>query len=72
MTVLLDLPVDEARVRRGTAPDRLESLDRAFHERVRAGFLAQAAADPARWTVVDATAGVDEVSIAVDQALGIS
>ena len=72
MTVLLDLPVDEARVRRGTAPDRLESLDRAFHERVRAGFLALAAADPVRWTVVDATAGVDEVSIAVDQALGIS
>ena len=72
MTVLLDLPVSVARVRRGSDPDRLESLDTAFHERVRAGFLTQAGADPDRWSVVDATGSLDEVSSAVDRALGLA
>ena len=72
MTVLLDIPVAEARLRRGSDPDRLESLDTAFHERVRTGFLSQAIADPERWTVVDATGSLDEVSAAVDRALGLT
>jgi dTMP kinase len=70
MTVLLDLPVEAALLRRGQEPDRLEALDIGFHERVRAGYLAQAAAAPDRWTVIDATQEVDAVSAAVDAALG--
>lgn len=66
IVVLLDVPVDVARARlASTAPDRLEAKDDGFHERVRAGFLAQAAADPDRWAVVDATAGIDAVTDAV-------
>jgi dTMP kinase len=69
LTVLLDLPVEVAQVRRGAEPDRLESLDVAFHERVRAGYLAQAAAAPERWVVIDATQEVSAVSDAVDRAV---
>ncbi|MDZ7676558.1 MAG: dTMP kinase [Acidimicrobiales bacterium] len=63
LVVLLDLPVGVARARvAGTTPDRLESLDVGFHERVRAGFHAQAEADPDRWLVVDATAAPDAIA----------
>jgi dTMP kinase len=60
--VLLDVPVDVARARvAGSAPDRVESEDAGFHERVRDGYLTQAEADPERWVVVDATGVPDEV-----------
>lgn len=66
VVVLLDVPVDVARARvADVAPDRLEQEDRDFHERVRDGFLAQAAADPDRWAVVDGTAEPDAVAAAV-------
>ena len=42
-----------AQGRRGA--DRLERLGPDFAARVREGFLAQAAADPERWLVVDGT-----------------
>lgn len=41
--------------------DRMEAFTLAFHQRVRAGYLAMAAADPARWLVVDANRSVEEV-----------
>lgn len=66
VVVLLDVPVDVARARvADVAPDRLESEDAGFHERVRAGFHAQAAADPDRWVVVDGTAPPDAIADAV-------
>jgi dTMP kinase len=52
--VLLDVDPATARERFTEAPDRLESEPAEFHARVRAGFLALAAADPARYLVVDA------------------
>ena len=70
-TILLDVPVDVALGRRGSDPDRLEALDTSFQERVRAGYLAQAAEDRGRWTVVDGTDSLAEVSAAVDRALGL-
>lgn len=60
--VLLDLPVDVARARVAhVTPDRLEQEDTEFHERVRAGYHAQAEADPDRWIVVGADAEPDVV-----------
>lgn len=60
--VFLDVPVEVARTRvAGVEPDRLESEDAAFHQRVRDGFHAQAASDPGRWIVVDADADPDVV-----------
>ena len=66
LVVLLDVPVEVARARVAhQAPDRLESEAVAFHERVRAGFRSQAAADPDRWIVVDGTAHPDEIEAAI-------
>jgi dTMP kinase len=56
-TLLLDVPVDTglARARkRAGAGDRFEDEDRRFFERVRARYLALAAAEPARVRIVDA------------------
>lgn len=61
LTIVLDLPVDEAQLRRGRAADRLENREREYHERVRAGFLAEARQRPDRIVVVDASASIDSV-----------
>ncbi|MEO7285445.1 MAG: dTMP kinase, partial [Jatrophihabitantaceae bacterium] len=67
LTVLLDLSPELGlvRVRDRTGqlgPDRLEREALAFHERVRAGFLALAEADPSRYLVLDASRGIDELA----------
>ena len=63
LTLLLDVPLAVARGRlRLDRADRLERLDTGFHERVRAGFLALAAAEPKAWVVVDGSAEVDVVA----------
>jgi dTMP kinase len=60
LVLLLDAPVEVGLARRGTGdPSQLTRFedaarhDRAFHERVRNGYLALAKADPGRWRVVD-------------------
>ncbi|AUG78220.1 Putative thymidylate kinase [Kitasatospora sp. MMS16-BH015] len=53
LTVVLDVDPNAARERFTEALDRLESEPTEFHSRVRAGFLALAAADPSRYLVVD-------------------
>ncbi|WP_422035961.1 dTMP kinase [Reyranella sp.] len=72
LTLVLDLPVEaglaRAASRRGTET-RYESLPVDFHERVRAGFLDIAAADPGRCVVIDAAAGIDEIARAIGDAL---
>lgn len=56
-TFLLDVPVDviaaRARAREADRPwDRFEAKERAFHERLRDGYLRLAAAEPRRFVVV--------------------
>jgi dTMP kinase len=67
LTIVLDLPVEVGLARKAPGDvTRFEAeYDLAFHRRVRDGFLAIAAAEPARVAVIDATGGVDEVSAAV-------
>ena len=49
--------------------DRIEARDTAFQERVRDGFLAQAAADPERFRVLDAGRSPGAVTAAMAEAL---
>lgn len=69
LTVLLDVDLEVARARLGDQLDRIEGAGAAFHQRVRNGYLALAAADPDRWVVVDAAGTVDDVSARVDLAV---
>lgn len=71
LTLLLDVPVDSGMQRlagRG-APDRFEMEGREFFERVRAAYLQLAAAEPARFRVIDAARELPDVQAAVAQAL---
>lgn len=62
LTILLDVPVEVGLGRKdATDTTHFETLDRAFHERVRSGFLAVAAEEPERVVVVDASGTLDEV-----------
>ena len=58
LTILFDVSVDVGLARKSAAETtRFEAhFDRGYHERVRAGYLALAAAEPDRWVVVDASA----------------
>ena len=55
LTVVVDVSAQEGRRRRGEVQDRLESEQDAFHESIRAHFLAMAQGDPQRYLVVDGT-----------------
>jgi dTMP kinase len=61
LSVFVDVPVEVAAARRRGA-DRMERLGPEFAARVREGFVAQAAADAARWLVVDGTRDVDAIT----------
>lgn len=68
LSVLVDVPVAVAAARLAAGPggaarlDRMERLGPAFAARVRDGFLAQAAADPSHWLVVDGERPIDELA----------
>ena len=67
LTLILDLPVElglsRAAARGGD--DRFEKKGRDFHERLRQGFLAIAAAEPQRCAVVDGSTGPESVHEAI-------
>lgn len=76
LVVVIDVPVEVGLARRdaGRAEEltRFEDADRhdlAFHQRVREGYLAMAAADPGRWLVVDGRGAPGEVAEAVGRAV---
>jgi dTMP kinase len=69
LTILLDLPLGAAQARRGGEVDRMEANEAAFFERVRAGYLAQAAAAPDEWLVIDADQPLATVSAQIDEVL---
>ena len=78
LTLILDLPVEiglaRAEARGAAAATRYERLGPAFHERLRAGFLALAQAEPQRCVVIDASAEAKRVAAhigaAVEERLG--
>ena len=70
-TFLLDLDVEESRVRqmRRVRPvgrqDRMEQLTEDFFERVRRGYLEFARAEPDRVKIIDASRTEDQVEEAI-------
>jgi len=79
LTLIFDLPVVQGLARaagRKGGEDRYEKMDRDFHEALRRGFLAIAAAEPGRCAVIDASgdeaATWARIAAAVNQRLGVS
>ncbi|MEN9418265.1 MAG: hypothetical protein RI988_1885 [Pseudomonadota bacterium] len=71
LTCWFDLPAALAAERRraARAPDRFEAQDEAFFARVRSGYSARAAADPARFVVLDAAQPREAVWRQLESAL---
>jgi dTMP kinase len=74
LTILLDAPVAGALARAaarnaGAAADRFEGERGEFFERVRNVYLARAAAEPARFALLDATQSIDQVAAGILEEL---
>jgi len=71
LTLWFDLPAATAAARRAAAraPDRFESQDVAFFERVRNGYAARRAADPGRFAVLDADQPRETVRAQIERAV---
>jgi dTMP kinase len=69
LTLWFDVDPAEAAARRAAAraPDRLERMDQAFFERVRAGYAKRCADSPARFARIDARASLQAVWTQVEQ-----
>ncbi len=72
ITLLLDVQTDqgferleERQAATGSTSDRIEREERAFHERVREGYLVLAERWPDRFSRIDATGSVEDVEIKV-------
>ncbi|HEY1785482.1 MAG TPA: dTMP kinase [Pirellulales bacterium] len=62
LTLVLDMPIDAASDRLARPLDRMETgQDAAFRERLRNGFLTEAAARPDRIAIVDAARSIEVV-----------
>ncbi|MCH2603050.1 MAG: dTMP kinase [Pedosphaera sp.] len=67
LTLLLQIPLktsEERRARRSET-DRFEQADRTFFERIEAGYMALAAAEPDRIRVIEADQPLDTVAAAI-------
>jgi dTMP kinase len=66
LIIVMDLPFGAGQARVSAEPDRIETAGDAFHESVHQAFADLAAADPQRWSLVDASGTVDDVAGRVD------
>jgi dTMP kinase len=73
LTFYLDVPVDVGLRRkaggRGDAWNRMEQKEVAYHERVRAGYLAMADEEQDRWVVIDARGKIKAVQAAIRERI---
>lgn len=67
ITFVLDLDVAQAVKRMAGTPDRLESRNPEYHQRVREGFLREAELQPDRVQVINAGQSIDSVQQAIRQ-----
>jgi dTMP kinase len=69
LTLILDVDDQTAAGRLNPLLDRMELKGRAFHSKVREGFLEQARSMPERYLVIDSTKDEDSVETAVKNAI---
>lgn len=71
LTLLLDLPVDVGLERAGkrSTPDRFESEDISFMQRMRSTYLDIASREPERVKVIDSSQALDNVLSQIDSVL---
>jgi dTMP kinase len=69
LTILMDMDPIAGLRRRTRSADRLEAEPAEFHRRVRAGFLALADAEPARYLVLDADRPQDEITREIQERI---
>jgi dTMP kinase len=62
VVILLDISPEQGLGRKRNPKGRFEVEDLSFHHRVREGYLKIAAADPARWLIIDATLSKTRIS----------
>jgi dTMP kinase len=70
VVVLITVSRETRATRLKAMPDRIESADGAFHERVELAFRALAEADPHRWVLIDGNGTIDDVAARVWEAVG--
>lgn len=71
LTLLLDLPIALGLQRAALrdTPDRFESEQLEFFERVRGAYLVQARSHPQRFRIIDASTSLEQVQTQIKQAL---
>jgi dTMP kinase len=71
LTILLDLDVDSGLARKlgEIGQDSIGKEHREFHERVRAGYLTMARAEPNRWVILDAGVPPEDLAERVWEAV---
>jgi dTMP kinase len=78
LTLLFDLPVEDglerafSRIARNGSDqpeDRFERENRTFHDRIRAGYLAEAARSPDRFRILDAARPIPEIQTDVSACM---
>jgi dTMP kinase len=70
LTILLDIPAELGlRRKQDKKPDRFETLDVSFHQRVREGYLKMAKIEPQRWLVIDAAKSKEEIAAIIWQKI---
>jgi len=72
LTLLMDIDSETGLRRRkqgGGEWNRLDAYELELHQRVRAGYLEMAKAEPQRWVVIDAGQPIEKVAAAIWQAI---
>ena len=73
LTVILDIDpakgLERAKARADGSEDRYERKGLEFHQRLRAGFLKIAEAEPMRCKVIDASGSVDDIKASIQAAV---
>lgn len=62
LVIFLDIPPEQGLARKRNLKDRFELEDLSFHQRVRAGYVKLAAANPDHWLVIDASLPKEKVA----------